>query len=298
IGALVITLSPHTSCGVLNRIIGFTAANVGFAHPYTIAARRRNCDGDEDTTMLLMDALINFSRDYLPESVGGTMDTPLILTLNNRPEEIDDEAHAMEVVESYPIEFYYKAAEYASPSEAQLELVENRLNSRSVYKDIRFTHGSSAAAINSSPKRSLYAELKTMHEKVEAEFKLMDKIYAVDKRDAARRVITSHFMPDLIGNLHSFSRQVVRCSSCNAKFRRIPLSGKCSKDGGKLLLTISKGSIEKYLQMAMDLAGRYDLDTYIKQRLELVKEEIDTTFRSDKIDINAQEGQFSLIKYL
>ncbi|EQD43232.1 protein containing DNA polymerase II large subunit DP2, partial [mine drainage metagenome] len=55
VGKLVITLSPHTSCGVTNRIIGFTDANVGFAHPYVICARRRNCDGDEDSTMLLLD---------------------------------------------------------------------------------------------------------------------------------------------------------------------------------------------------------------------------------------------------
>jgi DNA polymerase II large subunit len=42
IGKLVITLSPHTSTGVLARIIGYTDANVGFAHPYLICARRRN----------------------------------------------------------------------------------------------------------------------------------------------------------------------------------------------------------------------------------------------------------------
>ncbi len=297
IGALVISLSPHTSCGVLNRIIGFTSANVGFAHPYIISARRRNCDGDEDTTMLLMDALINFSKDYLPQSVGGTMDTPLILTLNVKPDEVDDEVHAMEVVKAYPLSFYNKTYDYASPSEAELELVENRLRDKSVYYDINFTHGSSATAVSASPRRSLYAELKTMQEKVDAEFNIMDRIYAVNKRDAARRVISSHFMPDLIGNLHSFSRQTFRCSSCNAKFRRVPLSGKCTRDGGKLLLTISKGGIEKYLQMAIALADRYDLDAYIKQRLSLVKDEIDTIFGKDELDLTATEGQFSLTKY-
>ncbi len=297
VGALVITLSPHTSCGVLNRIIGFTSANVGFAHPYTISARRRNCDGDEDTTMLLMDALLNFSREYLPESVGGTMDTPLILTLNNKPDEVDDEVWAMEVVSSYPVSFYNKTFEYASPSEAQLELVEARLGSSAAYKNILFTHGTSMSAVTDSPKRSLYAELKTMQEKVDAEFGIMDRIYAVNKKDAARRVISSHFMPDLIGNMHSFSRQSFRCSTCNSKYRRVPLSGKCARDGGKLLLTISKGGIEKYLEMAISLADRYDLDQYVKQRLVLIKEEINGIFGSDQIDISATEGQFSLMKY-
>ena len=298
IGCLLVSLSPHTSCGVLNRVVGFTDANVGFAHPYVISARRRNCDGDEDTVMLLLDALINFSKDYLPESVGGTMDTPLILTLNVKPEEVDDEVHAMEVVGSYPLSFYEKSLASVSPSEIEIEIVESRLKDKSVYDNIRFTHSSSAEALAKSPKRSRYVQMKTMQEKVDAEFNLMDKIYAVNKKDAARRVITSHFIPDLIGNLHSFSRQTFRCGSCNAKYRRVPLVGKCTKDGGKLLLTISKGGIEKYLQLAIGTAERYDLDPYIKQRLYLVKEEIDGLFTPLDTGVTATEGQFSLTRYI
>ena len=43
IGHLVIGLAPHTSAGVLARLIGFTKANVGYAHPFFHAAKRRNC---------------------------------------------------------------------------------------------------------------------------------------------------------------------------------------------------------------------------------------------------------------
>jgi DNA polymerase II large subunit len=136
-----------------------------------------------------------------------------------------------------------------------------------------------------------------MQDKVDAEFVLMDKLAAVDARDAARRVITSHFIPDLIGNLHSFSKQVFRCSSCNAKYRRIPLQGKCAKCGGKLLLTISKGGIEKYLDMAINLAERYSLDPYIRQRLALVKEEINGTFMAQD-DGTATSGQFNLSRFI
>ncbi len=297
IGRMVITLSPHTSCGVLNRIIGFTDASVGFAHPYTIAARRRNCDGDEDTSMLLLDALLNFSREFMPGSIGGSMDTPLILTLNVMPEEVDDEVHAMEVVERYPLDFYEKACNYAYPSEVALELVEGRLGKDSIFSGLMFTHHSSANAIRSSPRRSRYTELKSMQEKVDAEFRLMDKIYAINKSDAARKLILSHFIPDIIGNLHSFSRQAFRCTSCNAKYRRVPLSGKCAKDGGKLLLTISKGSIEKYLDMAIGLAERYGLDPYIRQRLLLIKEEI-AGFFEEAVKEGAANGQFSLARYM
>src|SRR5436309_15934170 len=35
---LVVTLAPHTTGGVLGRIVGFTDANACFSHPYLIAA--------------------------------------------------------------------------------------------------------------------------------------------------------------------------------------------------------------------------------------------------------------------
>ena len=298
VGKLVLTLAPHTSCAVLNRVVGFTDANVGFAHPYTICARRRNCDGDEDTTMLLLDALINFSKGYLPTNIGGTMDEPLLLATRVAPEEVDDEVHAMEVVSSYPLEFYEKTLSGASPSEVKMELVESRLGSKGIYENLRFTHGALINAIRLAPKKSYYTQLKTMDEKIDAEFKFMDMLDSVDKSDAAKRLIMSHFIPDLIGNLHSFSKQRFRCVSCNAKFRRVPLAGKCTRDGGKLLLTISKGSIEKYLDTATKLAERYNLDNYMKQRLMLIKDEIDSVFGSLELNVEENRGQFNLTNFL
>ncbi|EHK00790.1 DNA polymerase II large subunit, partial [Candidatus Haloredivivus sp. G17] len=67
IGCLVIGLAPHTSGGTVGRIIGFTDAKGMYAHPYWHAAKRRNADGDEDAILLLMDGLLNFSRDFLPD---------------------------------------------------------------------------------------------------------------------------------------------------------------------------------------------------------------------------------------
>lgn len=300
VGKLVITLSPHTSCGVLGRIIGFVDANVGFAHPYTISARRRNCDGDEDTTMLLLDALINFSRNYLPQTVGGTMDTPLILTINVKPEEVDDEVHVMETVEKYPLEFYEKTYTNSPPSEIKIGAVEDRLNTRDIYQGIMFSHGTSSEALAVSPKRSMYTKLKTMQEKLDAEFALMEKLESVEISDAARKVIISHFIPDLIGNLHSFSKQRFRCAVCNANYRRVPLSGVCQRDQGKLLLTISKGGIEKYLTVAITLAEKYSLDNYIRQRLYLIKDEINEIFAGNEIEASGtnDKQQFSLLKFV
>ncbi|MCL4389184.1 DNA polymerase II large subunit [Candidatus Marsarchaeota archaeon] len=297
IGQFVITLSPHTSAGALGRIIGFTDANVGLAHPYTIAARRRNCDGDEDTTMLLLDALINFSRKYLPNMIGGTMDAPLILTENVLPEEVDDEAWQMEVVSEYGVDFYDKAMAQANPSEITVETVDSRLNKSTIYDNLMFTHQSSINAMTDAPNKSVYIKLKTMDEKIEMQFSLMDKLCSIDRRDTARRLISGHFLRDLMGNLHSFSQQGFRCVACNAKYRRVPLVGKCTRCGGKIILTISRGGIEKYLKMATDLADRYELEPYTKQRIYLIKKEIEAVF-GGTIESGSKTKQFNLSKFM
>ncbi|MCL5101837.1 MAG: DNA polymerase II large subunit [Candidatus Marsarchaeota archaeon] len=298
VGQYVITLSPHTSAGVLGRIIGFTDASVGFAHPYLVSARRRNCDGDEDTTMMLLDALVNFSKHYMPTTVGGTMDAPLILTVNVKPEEVDDEAHAMEVVDNYGIDFYDKTFSYPPPGDVKIEVVGDRLEKESIYSNLKFTHLSGIKAVADAPKRSAYTTLKTMNDKINMQFNLMDRLYSIDKRDTARRLILSHFIPDLMGNLHSYSRQGFRCVKCNAKYRRVPIKGVCTRCSGKLLLTISKGGIEKYLDTAINLADRYELEPYIKQRILLLKEEIEAVFGSvGAIEIK-DDKQFNLLKFM
>ena len=73
VGELVFGMAPHTSAATVGRVVGFTSAAVGYAHPYFHAAKRRNCDGDEDCVMLLMDGLLNFSKKYLPDKRGGSV---------------------------------------------------------------------------------------------------------------------------------------------------------------------------------------------------------------------------------
>ncbi|HIH18692.1 TPA: hypothetical protein HA225_01820 [Candidatus Micrarchaeota archaeon] len=285
VGQLVIGLSPHTSAGVLARIIGFSDAHVGFAHPYFHCAKRRNTDGDEDTVILLMDGLLNFSRSFLPVSRGGTMDAPLVLSTEIPPGEVDDEVHAMECCSAYPPEFYEAADRYASPSEIEIETVKKRLGKVEQYSSLSYTHETSS--INAGPHESTYLKFKDMSEKIEAQFVLQDKIRAVNAPDAAERLLLHHFLPDLYGNLRSFSQQEFRCLDCKIKFRRIPLSGKCNECGGKLLLTIHKGGITKYLQHSADLVERYHLPLYMKQRIEILRKDIESVFTEE---IEKQKG--------
>ncbi|MFQ6137109.1 MAG: DNA polymerase II large subunit [Candidatus Hydrothermarchaeales archaeon] len=281
IGHLVVGLAPHTSAAILGRIIGFSKTHVGYAHPFFHAAKRRNADGDEDGIFLLLDVLINFSKFYLPSSRGGKMDAPLVLTTRLDPKEIDDEAHNLDVLERYPLEFYEKTLEYARPQELEtiMETVKQRLGKPEQYSGLMFTHDTSD--ISAGPRISSYKSLTTMKEKVEHQLELARKIRAVEKNDVAKKVIEGHFLPDLAGNLRAFSTQQTRCVACNQKYRRVPLSGKCRRCGGKLILTVSRGSVEKYLQVTKDMLENYGLDDYLRQRIEILEMGIASVFDND-----------------
>ncbi|NYZ75236.1 DNA polymerase II large subunit [Candidatus Micrarchaeota archaeon] len=287
LGQLVIAIAPHISAGITGRIIGFTSVRGLLMHPYMHCATRRNADGDEDCLMLLMDALLNFSKQYLPSTRGGRMDAPLVLTTILDPSEVDDEVHVMDACSEYPLEFYHATERFASPSEVKLDTIATRLGKESQYEGIGFTHESKLEG----PTQTRYVLFKNMRQKVEDELALMNSLRSVDADNAAERIILSHFFPDLYGNMHSFGKQSFRCVDCGAKFRRVPLRGKCSKCGGKIILTIHKGGIEKYLELSKDMIDRYGLPLYMKQRIMLLEKEIASMFEDDK------SKQFSLAQY-
>ncbi len=287
IGKLVVCIAPHTSAGMVARVIGCTEAQGVVAHPYLHCACRRNADGDELGFFLLLDGLLNFSLRLLPSSRGGKMDAPLVVMSRLDPKEVDDEVHAMDRAWSYPLKFYEATEQLAQPSQVKIELVSNELGKAEQYEGFGFTHAGSL----DGPTRTRYVQLKNMQEKLDEELDLMMSIRAVDAADGAERVILNHFFPDLYGNLRAFSRQKFRCVGCNTKYRRVPLSGKCNKCGGKLILTVSRGSVQKYLELSKNLAKKYDLPNYLQQRIMLIEREIASVFDNDK------SKQFSLADY-
>lgn len=279
LGHLVIGLAPHTSAGVLGRIIGYTNSNVGYAHPFFHAAKRRNCDGDEDCILLLLDGLLNFSRSYIPNTRGALMDSPLVLTPRIDPKEIDKEAHNLDVLPCYPLELYEASARKAHPKEVEqiLDTIKNRVGSEKQYEDFGFTHDT--ANIAEGPVASMYGVLEHVPEKVEAQLSLGKKIRAVDENDVARRLVETHLLPDIIGNLSKFSKQNVRCSKCGTKYRRVPLKGVCTSCGGNLTLTIHMKSVIKYLGLVKEIGGKYTIPNYTKQRILLIEKAIDSMFK-------------------
>ena len=244
-----------------------------------------NCDGDEACVTLLMDALLNFSRTYLPNSRGATQDAPLVLTSRLTPAEVDDMVFDVDIAESYPIELYEAAQRFAMPWEVKVDQLGRHLKTPAQYEGARFTHP--VSSINEGVLCSAYKLLPTMEEKLRGQMALAAKIRAVDEAEVARIVIEKHFIRDIRGNLRKFTQQEFRCVNCNEKFRRPPLIGKCTQCGGRLLFTISEGSIVKYLEPALSLAHHYNVPAYLQQSLELTKRRVESMFGKDK---EKQEG--------
>ncbi|WP_424007436.1 DNA polymerase II large subunit [Haloferax denitrificans] len=287
IGELVFGMAPHTSAAVVGRVVGFTTAAVGYAHPYFHAAKRRNCDGDEDCVMLLMDGLLNFSKEYLPDKRGGQMDAPLVMSSRIDPSEIDDEAHNMDIVRQYPREFYEATLRMEDPDdwEDEVTIAEEYLGTDREYTGFDHTHDTTDIA--AGPDLSAYKTLGSMMDKMDAQLFLARKLRAVDETDVAERVIEYHFLPDLIGNLRAFSRQETRCLDCGEKYRRMPLSGDCRECGGRVNLTVHQGSVNKYMDTAIQVAEEFDCRDYTKQRLEVLEKSLESVFENDK---NKQSG--------
>jgi DNA polymerase II large subunit len=280
IGHLTLVIAPHTSAGIVCRIIGFSQTQGLCAHPLLHAATRRDCDGDESSVLLLMDALINFSRKYLPDHRGSTQDAPLVLTSKLDPSEVDDMVFDLDIGWKYPLAFYKACLLYKYPWEVKVEQFAQRLNAKNPYQGVGFTHPSSD--MNEGIRCSAYKTLPSMEEKLQGQMRLAEKIRAVDTSDVANLVISKHFLKDIKGNLRKFSTQQFRCVKCNEKYRRPPLIGKCTVCNGRIIFTISEGFVTKYMGFSMELAEQYGLSPYVKQTLQLTQQRIDEVFGKEK----------------
>ncbi len=278
IGCLIVGLAPHTSVGVLGRVIGFTNTQVCYAHPYWHSAKRRDCDGDGDSIMLLLDLLLNFSREFLPEQIGGLMDAPLLLQPIILPKELQRQAHNFDCAAEYPLAFYEATLRREMPQNVLdlIDIVKKRLNKKEQYEDLHFTHYTNYLEIGRA--RSAYSTLKTVAEKVEKQVELASLIRAVDPAVVVSSVLKTHLLRDIQGNLSAYTTQKFRCRRCGEVYRRLPLQGVCTVCGNALLATVSQSSIEKYVGLAARLLNRFDVEEYLKRRFDVLMKELEELF--------------------
>ncbi len=246
----------------------------------------KQCDGDEAAVILLMDTLLNFSRQFLPNSRGSTMDAPLVLTAFLNPTEVDDQVHGMDVAWNYPLELYEASLEMKNPWEVRgpgqkkVEQLADRLGTEKQYEGYGFTHP--VDNFNRGVQCSAYKTLPSMEEKLLGQMEIARKVRAVDVDDVAQLVIQKHFLRDIKGNLRKFSMQQFRCIKCNEKYRRPPLINKCHQCGGRLIFTVTEGSVTKYLGLSLKLADQYNFSPYLKQTLKLVEAQVEQVFGKEK----------------
>ncbi len=287
LGCLVVGLAPHTSVGVLGRVIGFTNAQVCFAHPFWHSAKRRDCDGDGDSVMLLLDVLTNFSKEFLPEQIGGWMDASFFLQPIILPRELQRQVHNFDCTARYPLVFYESSIKKEMPQNGveAIDIVRKRLDKEEQYEGFQFTHDT--AQLTTSRSRSAYSTIKSIMEKLEKQIELATMIKAVDPNDVVTSVLKTHILPDIQGNLNAYTTQQFRCRRCGEKFRRAPLRGSCPICGGQLLATVTQGSIEKYLELAERMLARFSVDEYLRARFEILRSGLSEIFTSRRSGVQA-----------
>jgi DNA polymerase II large subunit len=282
LGKLVIGLAPHTSVGVGGRIIGYSATQVCYANPYWHSAKRRDCDGDGDSLLLLMDVLLNFSLEYVPAQIGGYMDTPLLIQPVILPSEVDEQAHNFDIASSYPLEFYEKT-QSAPPAASVANLIErigSRLESDTQFYGYGFTHETSALTLKRS--RGSYSTLRTLNEKISKQIEVASLIDAVSTREVVESIIRTHLIRDIAGNAKKYATQAFKCKGCGLTMRRPPLPWMCPNCGSEIRGTLTRASVEKYLYIAQRLAREYDVDPYLKSRLDMLQRELDQLFQGPR----------------
>jgi len=282
LGRIVIGLAPHTSVGVAGRIVGFSSTQVCFANPYWHAAKRRDCDGDGDSLLLLLDVLLNFSLEYIPHQIGGLMDTPLLIQPILLPAEVDEQAHNFDIASVYPRDFYEKTQNTVSASSLadQIERIGSRLQNETQFYGYGFTHMTSAIAARRS--RAAYSTLRTLTEKISMQIEVASRIEAVSTKEVVESIIKTHLIRDIMGNAKKYATQSFKCRKCGLTMRRPPLSWACPSCGGEIRGTLTRASVEKYLSIAQRLARDYDVDPYLRSRLDMLQRELDQLFQGPR----------------
>src|SRR5579885_832241 len=281
IGHLIIGLAPHTSVGIVGRIIGYTNTQVCLGTAVWHSAKRRDADGDADSLMLLMDSLLNFSRLFLSDKIGGLMDAPLLVQPIVIPQEVQRQAHNFEVAKEYPLSFFEATLRKEKASEIKdVEILKSRLETERQFLGHDFTHPTST--LTTSKSRSAYSTLGSLLEKLDMQIRTADIINAVDPSEVVSMVMTTHLLPDIMGNLRAYSGQSFRCTACGASYRRIPLAGKCLECQSKLIQTMTRPSVQKYLKLARRMLDKYTIEPYLRGRVLSLLDELELVFGKEE----------------
>jgi len=219
------------------------------------------------------------------------MDAPLLIQPFVLPHEVQRQAHNVDISENYPIEFYSNTwnKTKATESISFIDLIKKRIGLVNQFFDYKFTHSTDTITLDIS--QSTYSTLNTMEEKLNMQMTTAKIIQAVDPDDVASMVLTTHILPDIMGNMRAYSSQAFRCNKCGIKYRRMPIIGKCLECSNTLLQTVTRGSVEKYIEIALDICHKYNIDEYLVNRVKGLQLELSLLFK------NKEKTQFYITDF-
>ena len=67
-----------------------------------------------------------------------------------------------------------------------------------------------------------------------------------------------------------------------AQATRIPLAGNCLECNSKLIQTMTRPSVQKYLKLATRLLDKYRIDPYLKGRVMSLLDELELVFGKEE----------------
>lgn len=271
LGVLLYSISPHTSNGVVNRIIGFIENYGVYAHPLVVVARRRDLDGDIDAYGPLLDLGLNGSMEYVSKNrTGALMSIPLSLSTKFLLDQVGKEILEREVCSDYYDAFdglsnnrKYKPIELKKISRVE-DFVSKGLSEKEyLYNTPRFI-------LTNYNSKNLYRDLGSSVEKVSEVIKLMNILPDVNPSKTATGLIEGHLLPDIIGNLNAYFRQKLKCDYCKKIFNVNPLTKKCLYCNiGNMKYTVYPGMVTKYLKIINQIRSNKDikLSNVLQQRI-------------------------------
>ncbi|MFX0209325.1 MAG: hypothetical protein ACFFDT_25300, partial [Candidatus Hodarchaeota archaeon] len=263
IGLLIVGISPFSTVATIGRIIGYTENNVVFAHPLWHWMKTRNCNGDIDSMTLLLDVLLNFSKELLPAARGGAMDVPFIINLLDEWQD----ATAYSIYNSVVLNLVFYHTIDEKPLKEELLLYPQSYLIPSFPKDQEIDN------ISHYQFNNRFRESKIVS-KIDAALQVLQRIRGIKEGEFVDSILEYDFLEKITNSMDRFFLQPVRCKRCKTTYRRIPLTSKCSVCHQETIgLTLSEGWVLRYLQIINQLKEKYDLDLsdYSKSWIELIK---------------------------
>jgi DNA polymerase II large subunit len=272
LGHLVVAASPDSSFGVVGRIIGFTEANVCFAHPIWHVSKVRNMEGNTDNISLLGDVLLNFSVAFLPNDMSNSSGTIQFIQERLDLSDLAPKSLVLDMKYSYDNKFY--------------EATRKQLNSRTLINKAFLEPATVGETLRNTRidfvPQNIQGLQNTPHTKnlsiaelIEAQLKLASRVTSLDINDISIKILQDQLVPRLYEDIKLFTTQEFKCKNCGETYRRPTLRGVCLSCEKQLQPTKSLEELSKLVELSDKIVSSVELNDNLKDVIKLAKENVE-----------------------